>query len=231
MAAATPPFKPALLVVDVQEDFCPPQGSLAVPHGRDILPAINALLAMPFSLRLATRDWHPLDHVSFAANHSPPRQPFTSSTTITHPDGGPGASSYSTTLWPVHCVRGTPGAQLVPGLREDRLHGIIDKGMDARVEMYSAFYDPFRVCDSGLAERLRREQITHVYVVGLAADYCVKATAEHAAAEGFTTFIVDEATRPVMPDKWEACSKEITAKGIEIISIDGPQVAQVTAEA
>lgn len=93
--------------------------------------------------------------------------------------------------------------------------------------MYSAFYDPFHVSDSGLTGRLRDQGITDVYVVGLAGDYCVKATAEHAVDEGFTTFIVEEGTRPVMPDKWDECKKEILAKGVKIVSIDGPEVARI----
>ncbi|KAI9170774.1 Nicotinamidase [Paramyrothecium foliicola] len=218
-------FKAALLVVDFQEDFCPPNGSLAVPDGRAIAPTVNALLALPFAVKLATRDWHPRSHISFAANHAA-AQPFTSSTTIVHPDEGD-ARSYDTTLWPVHCVQDTPGAQLVPELHAARLHSVLDKGTHPALEMYSAFYDPFRVSDSGLAARLRDEGVTDVYVVGLAADYCVKATAEHAVDEGFNSFIVEQGTRPVMPDKWAECRKEITAKGIKLVSEDGPEVKRV----
>ncbi|GJN75847.1 pyrazinamidase/nicotinamidase [Purpureocillium lilacinum] len=227
-------FKPALLVIDFQEDFCPPNGSLAVPHGRAIAPTVNALLALPFPVRLATRDYHPADHVSFAANHSG-AQPFTSSTTIAYPsDTETGTNSashppYETTLWPTHCVQGTPGAELVPELRRDRLQGVIDKGKRRDVEMYSAFYDPFRVSDSGLAGRLRDEGVTDVFVVGLAADFCVKATAEHAHDEGFHSYIIDEGTRPVLPDKWAECRDEITARGVKIVSVDGDEVARVKA--
>ncbi|KFA65131.1 hypothetical protein S40285_07149 [Stachybotrys chlorohalonatus IBT 40285] len=220
-------FKPALVVVDVQQDFCPPSGALAVPHGRAILPPINSLLALPFSLKIATRDWHPSSHISFASNHPPPAQPYISTTTVTHPTDP--SRSYDTTLWPVHCVQGTPGAELVSGLDVERLHRVIDKGMDERVEMYSAFYDPFRWSDSGLAEVLREEGVTDVFVVGLAADYCVKATAEHALDQGFRTYIVDEATKPVSPNAWPECRKTIEAKGINIISLDGSEVARVKA--
>ncbi|KAH7156733.1 Isochorismatase-like protein [Dactylonectria macrodidyma] len=222
--ASSMPFKPALIVVDFQEDFCPPNGSLAVTDGRAIAPTINALLAFPFALKIATKDWHPASHVSFAANHAG-AAPYTSSHTITHPSDP--ERSYNTTLWPVHCVQGTPGSALVPELHVDALHEVIEKGLDPRVEMYSAFYDPFHVSDSGLAKTLRDAGVTDVFVVGLASDFCVKATAEHAVEEGYRTFIVTEGTRPVLPDKWDACKSEMEAKGINFTSINGDEVARI----
>ena len=104
---------------------------------------------------------------------------------------------------------------------------MLDKGKDERVEMYSAFYDPFHVEDSGLAGRLHDAGVTHVYVVGLAADFCVKATAEHAVEEGFETYIVEAGTRPVMPDKWAACREGIIGKGVKMIPMDGEEVRRV----
>ncbi|PNY26903.1 Nicotinamidase [Tolypocladium capitatum] len=218
------PFKPALVVVDFQEDFCPPNGSLAVPGGRSIAPLINHLLALPFSPKLATRDWHPPNHTSFAANHGD-APPFTSTTTVAHPSDP--SRSYSTTLWPVHCVQGSPGARLVSELDVARVDAVIDKGMDPRVEMYSAFYDPFRVSDSGLAERLRRAGVTDVFVVGLAADFCVRATAEHALDEGFGSYVVEEGTKPVLPDKWPECRRDMLARGVKMISAEGDDIARV----
>ncbi|KAH7001111.1 Isochorismatase-like protein [Ilyonectria destructans] len=218
------PFKPALIVVDFQEDFCPPNGSLAVTEGRDIAPTINTLLTLPFALKIATKDWHPQHHVSFAANHAD-ATPYTSSHTITHPSDP--SRTYTTTLWPVHCVQDSPGAKLVPELDVTALDMVVEKGMDHRVEMYSAFYDPLRVSDSGLAKTLKDAGVTDVFVVGLASDFCVKATAEHAIDEGYRTFIVTEGTRPVLPDKWDECKSEMEAKGINFISIDGDQVARL----
>lgn len=93
--------------------------------------------------------------------------------------------------------------------------------------MYSAFHDPFRVEDSGLAALLRAHAITHVYVAGLAADYCVRMSALDANAEGFVTYIVDDATRPVVPDKWPAVRRTIEAKGVKVVSIDGDEVERV----
>ncbi|KAJ6442554.1 pyrazinamidase/nicotinamidase [Purpureocillium lavendulum] len=230
-AMADGAFKPALLVIDFQEDFCPPNGALAVPDGRAIAPTVDALLDLPFAVRLATRDWHPPDHISFAVNH-PGAEPLVSYTTIAHPsDPDPARHPpYETLLWPTHCIQGSPGAELVPELRRrDRLQGVVDKGTHRDVEMYSAFYDPFRVSDSGLAGRLRDEGVTDVFVVGLAADFCVRATAEHAHDEGFRSYIIQEGTRPVMPDKWPACRADILAKGVGIVSVDGDEVARVKA--
>ncbi|KIL93091.1 Nicotinamidase [Fusarium avenaceum] len=217
-------FKPALIIVDFQEDFCPPSGSLAVPEGRSIAPAINTLTSLPFPLILATKDFHPASHISFAANHQS-ATPYTSTTTIHHPHDHD--RCYTTTLWPTHCVQGTSGADLVPELDISRVHAVIEKGQDEGVEMYSAFYDPFRVSDSGLSVMLVEQEITDVFVVGLAGDYCVKATAEDAVQEGYTTWIVDEGTKPVMPDKWEECKKGMEEKGIKFTSITGNAVAKV----
>ncbi|QUC17422.1 uncharacterized protein UV8b_01663 [Ustilaginoidea virens] len=223
------PFTPALIVVDFQQDFCPPDGALAVPHGRAIAPAVNALLALPFALRIATRDWHPPDHISFAANHpdADAAADAAAVATVVHPDDP--ARSYPTRLWPTHCVQGSPGAQLVPELHLARVHAVVDKGRHPRVEMYSAFYDPFRVSDSGLAGMLRRRRVTHVFVAGLAADYCVRATAEHAVDEGFVAYVVDEATRPVCPGEWAACREALARHGVGLVSVAGDEVGRVRA--
>lgn len=117
----------------------------------------------------------------------------------------------------------------MPELDISLVHQVIDKGQDERVEMYSAFYDPFRVSDSGLGGRLKNEGVTDVFVVGLASDFCVKATAEHAVDQGYETYIVEEATKPVMPDQWEKCREGIIAKGVKMVSIDGDEVARVKA--
>ncbi|KAF4982583.1 hypothetical protein FZEAL_1815 [Fusarium zealandicum] len=219
-------FKPALIIVDFQEDFCPPNGALAVPSGRTIASPINTLTVLPFPLILATKDFHPASHISFAPNH-PSSTPYTSTISIVHPHDS--SRAYTTTLWPVHCVQGTRGADLVPELDVSRVHVVVEKGQDERLEMYSAFYDPFKLCDTGLAAMLREQYVTDVYVVGLAADYCVKATAEHAVEEGYRTWIVEEGTKPVMPDKWDECKRDIQAKGVNFTSMDGEAVSRVRA--
>ncbi|KAL7944201.1 Isochorismatase-like protein [Trichoderma barbatum] len=218
-------FKPALIVVDFQEDFCPPNGSLAVPQGRDIAPIVNSLLNLPFTIKIATRDKHPENHISFAANH-PGATPLKTHHTIVHPTDP--TKSDTTLLWPTHCVQRTKGAEFVPELDVDKVDVVVDKGMDARVEMYSAFYDPMRVSVSELGEKLRNKGVTDVFVVGLAADFCVRATAESAAEEGYRTYIVDEGTRAVMRESWEAeGKKKVEGKGVKIVSVDGEEVGRV----
>lgn len=233
MASSSPSFVPALIVVDFQEDFCPPSGSLAIAHGRDIAPAVNELLALPsLAVRVATQDWHPADHISFAANHhtEPPKRPFEDTATIANPQNA--SETYEARLWPVHCVQGSFGAELVPELAADKVDVVVKKGTDARVEMYSAFYDPFespRVCDSGLARKLRDRGVTHVYVVGLAFDYCVSATAADAAKEGFVTYVVEEGTRAVDPAGWEKCKEKLAGGGVKVISMAGDEVQRLQA--
>ncbi|PFH61200.1 hypothetical protein XA68_18016 [Ophiocordyceps unilateralis] len=219
-------FVPALIVVDFQQDFCPPNGSLAVPDGLSIATPINDLLSLPFTLRLATRDWHPPDHISFKTNHpesiSSEKHPHIQ---IIHPEEP--SRSYQTALWPPHCIQNSPGAELVPSLNQASLDAVFDKGLDSRFEMYSAFYDPFRICDSGIAACLAERAVTHVYVVGLAADYCVSHTAKHASELGFVSYIIDEATRPVDSDAWP--DPTLGDCGVTVVSIHGDEVARVKA--
>ncbi|KAF8214623.1 Isochorismatase-like protein [Mycena galopus ATCC 62051] len=213
--------KVALIIVDLQEDFCPPNGSLAVSDGRDIIPIVNGLLRSPiFDFKVATKDWHPADHISFAANHPEPKnRPFESFAKVINPYNA--AESYETRLWPVHCVQGTHGAELVPELDIDKVDKIIEKGQDKRVEMYSAFADPFEnpcVAQSELRGYLKDNAVGKVYVVGLAMDYCVAATAKHAVKEGFETYIIEDATKAVDPGEgWNVAQKEMQSIGITFV--------------
>lgn len=130
-------------------------------------------------------------------------------------------------LWPDHCVQGTPGAELVPELDKARIHHIIEKGMDKRVEMYSAFSDVFRykpVSKSTLAEILRKAEISHVFVAGLAADYCVKYTAIHSHEESFKTYIIEDATKAVVPHNWPRVRSVLHRKGIQLINSDSEEM-------
>ncbi|EJF62375.1 isochorismatase family hydrolase [Dichomitus squalens LYAD-421 SS1] len=226
------PFRPALLVVDIQEDFCPPEGALAVEGGRDIVPLINDLLQLPFVLKVATKDHHPPDHVSFASNH-PGAQPFVSTTTIVNPANP--RETYETRLWPAHCVVGTPGNALVPELDAARVGHVVLKGREPRVEMYSAFRSPLRdpplaSAVSDLAEQLAAARATDVFVVGLAGDYCVKNTALDSARLGWRTYVVEEGTRCVGGDRaWAETVAEMRAEGVEVVHADGPEVESVKA--
>ncbi|KAJ7703932.1 Isochorismatase-like protein [Mycena rosella] len=220
--------KVALIIVDLQEDFCPPNGSLAVSGGREIVPITNRLLASPiFDVKVATKDWHPADHISFAKNHpAPNNRPFESFAKVVNPHNP--AESYDTRLWPVHCVQDTPGAALVPELDIAKIDRVIEKGQDKRVEMYSAFWDPFvnpRVAQSELRGYLKENEVGKVYVVGLAMDYCVKATAEDAAKEGLTTFVIADATRAVDPGEgWRNAKAEMESKGIKFVGVEDIQM-------
>jgi nicotinamidase/pyrazinamidase len=171
----------ALLVIDVQNDFTP-GGALAVPHGDEVVAHINELIASGrFAHVYATRDWHPPDHGSFA------------------PEGP----------WPVHCVAGTPGAELRADLDRDGIDTIVDKGQDRTTEGYSGFDA------TGLAATLRDAGVDAVTVVGLATDYCVRATALDALREGFTVTVDAAGTRPVdvQPGDGERALEEIRAAG------------------
>jgi nicotinamidase-related amidase len=225
----TKPFKPVLIIVDFQHDFCPPSGSLAVPNGRAIASCVNTLLSLPFALKIATQDWHPPDHISFAANHpAPDNKPFESFASISNPSNP--SETMTSRLWPVHCVQDTPGAELVPELNVDKVDQVVKKGMDKRVEMYSAFAPPFRkptVCESGLQQVLVDAEASHVFVVGLAADYCVKATALDAAEHGFETVVVQEGTCAVDGASMPEIIKELESARVKFVSLDGPEVQKV----
>lgn len=192
---------------------------------------VNALLRLPiFVTRVATKDWHPTDHISFASNHVG-KEPFVDYVTVVNPHNAD--ESYESLVWPVHCVQGTPGAELVPELETGLLDQIIEKGTDPRIEMYSAFYTPFiapRVGDSGLKDALREKAVTDVYVVGLAGDYCVKNTALDAVAEGFRTYIVEEGTKPVDAEGWDECRSELDGRGVKLVSLHGPEIRRLVAQ-
>jgi nicotinamidase-related amidase len=201
-----------------------------VSSGRDIIPTVNKLLSFPFAFKIATKDWHPADHISFASNHAS-KKPYVDFTTIINPSNP--SETYETRLWPVHCVQGTPGAELVHELEIGKVDRVVEKGMRREVEMYSAFYDPLerpRCSDSGLAGILREEGVTDVFVVGLAADYCVRATAVDSAKEGFRTVVVEEGTKAVDPKDWEDVVKgELREKGVGVVSMEGEEVRRVKA--
>jgi nicotinamidase-related amidase len=203
-------------------------GALAVTGGRDIVPAINELLSLPFVLRIATKDFHPQDHISFASNHPPPNNtPFVSKATIKNPLNPD--ETQETQLWPDHCVQGTKGAELLPELHVSKVDRVVEKGQDKRVEMYSAFADPFPspCAKSDLADTLRKAGVTDVYVAGLAADYCVKFTALDAQKNGFQTWVIGEATKAVDPSSLDEVYREYQEAGVKVIGKDDAQVQRV----
>ena len=200
--------------------------------GRDIAPTINSLLALPFALKIATKDAHPQDHVSFATSHSPQHKAFESVFRIANPSDR--TESYEIPLWPPHCVQNTKGAEIIPEIDVSNVDQVIEKGKDSRVEMFSGFADVFgtrsaKAASHDLAELLHQHGITHVFIVGLAGDYCVKCTALDAEKEGFEVYVVREATRSVNAGEqgWGAATNEMKKAGIEIISTEGPELARV----
>jgi nicotinamidase/pyrazinamidase len=174
----------ALLVIDVQPDFCP-HGALAVPGGDEIIPLINQL-ATSFETVVLTQDWHPPGHVSFAATH-PGKAPFE---TITLPYG-------PQVLWPTHCVMGSAGAALHPALNIPHASAIIRKGSNMNIDSYSAFLEADRTTRTGLDGYLASRGITHVYLAGLATDFCVAWSAEDARAFGLEATIIEDACRAI----------------------------------
>ncbi|MBX3498678.1 MAG: bifunctional nicotinamidase/pyrazinamidase [Alphaproteobacteria bacterium] len=170
----------ALIVIDVQNDFCP-GGALAVPRGDTIIPAVNRLIAMS-DLVVLTQDWHPRGHGSFASSHAG-RQPFESV------EMAYGAQ----TLWPDHCVQGTPGAEFHASLEATPAALIVRKGMRAAVDSYSAFFENDRRTTTGLDGWLRSRGVDRVLLCGLAYDFCVAYSALDAARLGFATAVVETA--------------------------------------
>ncbi len=170
----------ALLIVDMQNDFMP-GGALPVPHGDEIIPIINQLMPH-FSLIVATQDWHPSDHVSFASNH---------------PGKKPGdiieVRGIKQILWPVHCVRNTKGAELVSSLQKQPISSIFYKGSDKWVDSYSTFFDNARLRATGLEEYLKTRQVKEIYIVGVATDYCVLYSVLDALDLGFKVRVIKDA--------------------------------------
>lgn len=174
----------ALVVIDVQNDFCP-GGALAVPAGDAVVPVINRLMPR-FSRVVLTQDWHPPGHLSFASSH-PGRQPFEAITV-----------AYGLqVLWPDHCVQGTEGAAFHPGLATGGAALIIRKGMNPKVDSYSAFFENDRRTATGLAGYVAGLGIRHLYLCGLATDFCVFYSALDARALGLTCTLVEDACRGI----------------------------------
>jgi nicotinamidase/pyrazinamidase len=182
---ATPQTR-ALIIVDLQGDFLP-GGPLGVPGGDEVVPVILELIPR-FDAVVATQDWHPTDHGSFAANHEG-----------RSPGELIGLGGLEQILWPTHCVQGTPGAELIPELRarEDQLDAVFQKGTDSQIDSYSGFFDNGKRKATGLGEWLKERGVESVAICGLALDYCVKFTALDALELGFETTLIRDATRAV----------------------------------
>jgi len=193
----------ALIIVDVQQDFLP-GGRLAVPKGDAIIAVVNRIQSR-YEIIALTQDWHPPDHLSFASNH-PGRKPLE---TI-ELDG------VEQVLWPDHCTWDSPGAALARELNYSRAAAIFRKGMDRRVDSYSAFFDNGRKRSTGLDAWLRGLGVDAVHVAGLAAEYCVAFTARDAVELGFKTMILSDATKPLSIEAFSRSADELRQGGVEI---------------
>ena len=194
----------ALIVIDIQNDFCP-GGALAVAGGDAIVPRVNALMA-EFPTVVLTQDWHPADHSSFAASH-PGAEPFTQ---IAMPYG-------AQTLWPAHCVQGTPGAAFHPGLETDRAHLVLRKGFRRAIDSYSAFFENDHATATGLAGYLRDRGATELTFVGLATDFCVAWSALDAARAGFGATVLEGACRAIdLAGSLAAARTAMVAAGVRL---------------
>ena len=196
--------KMALLIVDLQNDFCP-GGALAVPGGDAVVPIVNRLSAS-FELCVATQDWHPTGHVSFASSHQG-RAPYD------QVDEG------KTTLWPDHCVRGTAGADFHPALRLEPYRLILRKGTRAGLDSYSAFFENDGETTTGLDAFLRGLGVSGVVLAGLALDYCVYYSARDAARLGYAVFVVRDGCRAVGSPEGSVSRAlaDLASRGVAII--------------
>jgi nicotinamidase/pyrazinamidase len=204
-AMITPLPTDALLVIDLQNDFCP-GGALAVTGGHDIVPTINSL-AQQFDHVLLTQDWHPTSHISFASTH-------------------PGAELYENiaapygpqTLWPDHCLQHSEGAALHPDLDIPHAELILRKGFRRDIDSYSAFLENDHQTPTGLAGYLRERGITRLFLCGLAYDFCVRFSAIDGKRLGFETIVIEDATRPVaLPGSIDATNEALASAGIKRI--------------
>lgn len=201
--------KYALLVIDVQNDFCE-GGSLAVPHGSAVVEPIIALThSRKWDLLVASRDWHPQTHISFASNHTG-KKPFEEYELRRD------KNTFVSKLWPDHCIANTKGSAIVDGLNVLHFDAVVDKGEDPNVEFYSAFRDVFHHTATKLQQLLAEHGITHVVVVGLALDFCVLNTAVDAALLGFHTSVNLACCRAISAEGEAAALKQLGEAGVQL---------------
>lgn len=196
----------ALILVDLQYDFCP-GGALAVPRGDETIAIANRLLPH-FATIAATQDWHPPEHKSFAVNN-PGTKPYD----VIDLNGLPQV------MWPAHCVQGTHGAELHAELERARVGEVFRKGTDPEIDSYSGFFDNGKRKATGLGDWLHERWIQQVYVMGLATDYCVRATALDARALGFDVWVVEDGCRAVdvKPGDGDRALAELRGAGCAIV--------------
>jgi nicotinamidase/pyrazinamidase len=194
-----------LIIIDAQNDFMP-GGPLEVPQGNLIVPVINQVQSY-FDLVVATQDWHPKNHKSFASNHYN-KKIFDK--IVLH-----GAQQ---TLWPDHCIQGSVGADLHKDIEPNRIAAIFRKGMDPEIDSYSGFFDNNHQLSTGLSGYLKAKGISEVHFCGLAADICVYYSILDSVLEGFSAVFIEDASRPLYPDKFDDIKCEFAKIGVRIIT-------------
>jgi nicotinamidase/pyrazinamidase len=203
-----------LVLVDIQNDFCP-GGALPVPDGDAVVPVANRLIPQ-FELVVATQDWHPENHGSFAVNHLGLKVgDFIE------------LNGQRQILWPVHCVQNTHGAAFALGLDVAKIEKIFPKGTDAGVDSYSGFFDNGHLKSTGLGDYLKEQHVQDVYIMGLATDYCVKFTALDARQLGFNTFLIEDGCRGINlnPGDVDEAINEMGRAGVAVIKGESIRVA------
>ncbi len=194
----------ALIVVDLQNDFVP-GGSLAVPRGDEIIPLVNKIQEK-FDLVVATQDWHPKSHLSFASNH-PGKNVFD----VVMLNG------LEQVLWPDHCVQGEKGALFSRNFDDRRVEAIFRKGTDPSIDSYSGFFDNGRKKSTGLGDYLRGRGVRQVYVCGLAAEFCVLYTALDAIELGFETYYLEDVTRSLSQEGFKQAKEQVLQRGGKLL--------------
>ena len=202
----TPGERDVLLVVDIQNDFCP-AGALAVPRGDEVVPIVNDL-AQRFTHVILTQDWHPPEHESFASSH-PGRTPHETIEVAYGPQ----------VLWPDHCLQGTHGAAIHKDLQIPHAELVLRKGYHRNIDSYSVFCENDRKTRTGLAAYLRERGLARVFLAGLAFDFCVRYSAEDAKRDGFEVIVVEDACRGIdIAGSMTATRQTLNSRGIPCIS-------------
>lgn len=199
----------ALLLIDLQNDFCT-GGALEVKDGDQVIPVANALMEK-FDLVIATQDWHPATHGSFAANH-----PWR------HPGQVIDLNGLDQILWPIHCVQNSFGAEFVKDLKTDHITKVFTKGTDPGIDSYSGFFDNGKLKSTGLDDYLKEKGVDSIYVAGLAQDYCVKFTVLDGLELGYNVYVIKDGTRAVNlnPEDGQQAFDEMEAKGAVLVNAE-----------
>uniref|UniRef100_A0A7S2TH99 nicotinamidase n=1 Tax=Lotharella oceanica TaxID=641309 RepID=A0A7S2TH99_9EUKA len=207
MEAKAAPARRAFLIIDVQNDFLPPNGSLKVEEGDKIIPLINKLRKdIEWDLVCVSQDWHPKDHCSFVENNKGAEV-----LTVIELESG-----LKQMMWPTHCVQGSKGAEFHKELVLEETDKIVKKGTHQEVDSYSAFFDNDKKTSTEMNSILSKEKITECYIAGLAYDYCVGFSALDSKAAGFKTTVISDACRAVAPDSEKSMSKSLADAGVSL---------------